>query len=232
MQTIFAIGMAALPFIIYFLFNKSLVKYFNKVCHETGENPITAFQQIVGLLFFSPIIIGFFDDDLFLNPLICICVPAMFTIILLYSNFKFKNPIRVIALTVAQIVFGFMFICRLFVWIFAMTWSILMSILYGNGPSVTYNPFVKTSVDANGNVVQYKSKFFFVPDYYSEGVLTNLNKYTDEMNASRIAYERNRLERELEEVENKKQYALIYGYDISGYEDRISKIKSDIDNLK
>ena len=125
-----------------------------------------------------------------------------------------------------------MFICRLFVWIFAMTWSILMSVLYGRGPTVEYNPFAKTVTSNSGEVYQVKNRFFFTPDSYSDGVLTNLNKYTADMDASRIAYERGQLENELEEIEQKKQHAMIYGYDISNYEDRESKIKSELHELK
>ena len=89
-----------------------------------------------------------------------------------------------------------------------MAWSILMMILYGNGPAVTYNPFSRTKIDENGNIIQYKNRFFFVPDSYSDGVLVHMNKYTDDMNASRIESERRRLEQEIDElleVENKKR---------------------------
>lgn len=232
MKAIFAICVAAIPFLLYFLCNKSLLNYFSKVYKKTLVNPITVFQQIVGFLFYSPIIIGMINDDLFVNPFIFAGIPVLFTIILLFSNVKFKNPIRIVALTIAQIVFGFMFICRLFVWIFAMTWSILMSVLYGRGPTVEYNPFAKTVTSNSGEVYQVKNRFFFTPDSYSDGVLTNLNKYTADMDASRIAYERGQLENELEEIEQKKQHAMIYGYDISNYEDRESKIKSELRELK
>ena len=223
MKAIFAICVAAIPFLLYFLCNKSLLNYFSKVYKKTLVNPITVFQQIVGFLFYSPIIIGMINDDLFVNPFIFAGIPVLFTIILLFSNVKFKNPIRIVALTIAQIVFGFMFICRLFVWIFAMTWSILMSVLYGRGPTVEYNPFAKTVTSNSGEVYQVKNRFFFTPDSYSDGVLTNLNKYTADMDASRIAYERGQLENELEEIEQKKQHAMIYGYDISNYEDKIGR---------
>lgn len=232
MKAIFAICVAAIPFILYFLCNKSLLNYFSKVYKKTNLNPITVFQQIIGLMFYTPIVIGMINDDLFMNPFIFAGIPVLFTIILLFSNAKFKNPIRIIGLTLAQIIFGFMFICRFFVWIFAMVWSILMSVLYGRGPTVTYNPFAKTMIGGNGDVVQVKNQFFFTPDSYSDGVLTNLNKYTDDMDASRIAYERSKIEAELEENEQKKQHALIYGYDISNYEDRESKLKSELRNLK
>ena len=232
MKAIFAICVAAIPFLLYFLCNKSLLNYFSKVYKKTLVNPITVFQQIVGFLFYSPIVIGMINDDLFVNPFVFAGIPVLFTIILLFSNVKFKNPIRIVALTIAQIVFGFMFICRLFVWIFAMTWSILMSVLYGRGPTVEYNPFAKTVISNSGEVSQVKNRFFFTPDSYSDGVLTNLNKYTADMDASRIAYERGQLENELEEIEQKKQHAMIYGYDISNYEDRESKIKSELRELK
>lgn len=232
MQGLYAICLAALPFIIYFLFNKALIRYFNNVFHKTNKNPITAFQQIIGLMFYSPIVIGLFDDELFLNPLICIGIPLVFTIVLLISNIKFVNPIRIVLLTFAQILFGFMFVCRFFVWIFMMTWSILMMILYGNGPAVTYNPFSRTKIDENGNVIQYKNRFFFVPDSYSDGVLVHMNKYTDDMNASRIESERRRLEQEIDEIESKKQYAMIYGFDTAGYDEKITKLNGEIENLR
>ena len=58
-------------------------------------------------------------------------------------------------------------------------------------------------IGGNGDVVQVKNQFFFTPDSYSDGVLTNLNKYTADMDASRVAYERSKIEAELEENEQK-----------------------------
>ena len=59
-----------------------------------------------------------------------------------------------------------------------------------------------------------------------------MNKYTDDMNASRIESERRRLEQEIDEIESKKQYAMIYGFDTAGYDEKITKLNGEIENLR
>lgn len=220
----------ATPFIVYFLTKKFIIKYFERVFAKTGVNPITPFHQIVGFIVYLPLIVCLFNSDIFENALLMIGFPMIVALVLGCSNLKMKNPITILLTTILQIVFGGLFIVRLTIWFVMILFSVMESIFHGVGPTVTYNPIIIMKINDDGCVSQNKGKFSFTPEV-CEGSLNNINKYTDGINYSRHIAERNIIEKELKDVRQKKQDAMIYGEDCSEYVHKEEQLESELNKI-
>jgi hypothetical protein len=217
----------AAPFIVYFLTKKFIIKYFERVFAKTGVNPITPFHQVVGFLAYLPLIVCLFNADVFENILLMVGFPLIVALVLGCSNVKMKNPITIVFTTILQIVFGGLFLVRLTIWFVLILFSVIESVLHGVGPTITYNPIIAMKMNDDGIISQKKGKFSFTPEP-GEGSLNNINKYTDGINYSRYISERNRIEKELDDVRQQKQDAMIYGEDCSEYVHREAQLESEL----
>ena len=218
------------PFIVYFLLKNFIIKYFERVFAKTGVNPITPFHQIVGFIAYLPLIVCLFNADVFENILLMIGFPMIVALVLGFSNIKMKNPITIMFTTILQILFGGLFLVRLTIWFVMILFSVMESVFHGVGPTITYNPIIIINMNGEGVVTQKKEKFSFTPDV-CEGSLNNLNKYTDGIDRSRYIAEKNRIEKELNDVRSQKDEAMIYGEDCSEYTHRESQLESELLNI-
>lgn len=220
----------AAPFIVYFLIKKVIVRYFENVYRKTGFNPVDTFHQIMGFIAYLPLFVCLFNPDVFENPIIMIGFPIVVTTILLFSNIKLKNPITIIVATLLQVVFGGLFVVRLVIWILMMLYSIIESIFHGFGPTITYNPFIIINMSESGCISERKNKMSFTPDP-GEGLLNDLHKYTKDVDRSRNLAEKDRIEKELNEVRAQKQDAMIYGYDYAPFAMRETVLQAELDSI-
>ena len=233
MDPIVAILYLVAPFIIYFILNKLVLGYFSRTYQKYGKNPITIVQQFAGALCFAPLVVALFDLDMAQDPIVFFGIPLAMFVFLALSNAYLKNPIRIIIMSIVQVVFGAMFVARMCLWIFLLGFSIIQNILFGECIEIKYNPFSVAVVDENGNIATYKGNISFKPDYNPDPVMVNMNKYTDSMNISRIAAEKRQLEKDLEDLRIRKQDAMIYGYeDIAGYETQEAELEQRISHYK
>ena len=219
----------ALSVIAYFGLSKISKSYFEWVYQKYHVNAITIPNQIVGLLFFSPIFIGLYDD-FGLNPLVLLGIPAFILLVLCLMNAKLKNPVVIVVTSICQVFYACTFIVRLFVWLCLCIGSFVKSIFTGTGYTVTYNPIINNEFK-NSKLVQSKKEFSFTPEPCS-GIFDHAGIYSYEINRSRIIAERNRLENEIRDVQNRKYEAMAYGFDIAEYEMQEKALQDELDSLK
>lgn len=232
MEPIIAILLFALPFLLYFMFKKIFIKYFTWVYNKTDVNPISVPRQLLGFSFYLPIFIGCFDEDLFFNPLVSIGIPALVFVVLLIINLPMKSIGAIILSTVVQVLFGVLFIARLFVWLCLVIGSLVGSVMYGSGSRITYNPFYLTKLEKNGSTRENS----YNPDAQGidnsgNGIMNNLNRFTDPIERSRNETARNQLEKELSEIQERKREDELYGLDTPELDKREAQIKRDLDYL-
>lgn len=232
MEPIIAILLFALPFLLYFMFKKIFIKYFTWVYNETDVNPISIPRQLLGFAFYLPILIGCFDEDLFFNPLVSIGIPAIVFIALLIVNLPMRKLGIVILSTVVQVLFGILFIARLFVWLCLIIGSFVGSVMYGSGSRITYNPFYLTKLEKNGSIKEnnYNPDAQGI-DNYGNGIMNNLDRFTDPIERSRDESVRSQLEKELNEIQERKREDELYGLDTPELDKREDQIKKDLDYL-
>ena len=137
MEKIFGLLVLIVPFIIYFILNKSILKYFTKIYQETNKNPISLFHQIVGIFIYFPVIVYCIDPVLGVNPLVYGLIPLTVVSFLVVSNLHLKNPIRIVLVTISQIIFSMMFVARFLVWIYLLAFSIVTNIMVGDSVEIT-----------------------------------------------------------------------------------------------
>ena len=231
MDTIYVIGACAALAAVYFGSKIIIEKYYKKIYNSTRYNPASIFLQIIGFLFvFAPVLIGCVNQA-YVIPQVTIPVQLLLLGVLLIKNLKVKNPVSMIFVTIAQIIYGALFVVRLFIWLFFMAWSIIQTALYGNGPSVEYSPFVIAGIESE-KLYFKKTKFNYTPTPYCGGTLTNVNKYTEDIDKSRTNAEISQIESELKDVEDQKNMAMIYGYDVTDYEAKEKQLKDELDDLR
>ena len=232
MEAFLGILVLASPFIIYFVFKKIILKYFQKVYNQTGKNPINIFQQIAPTFLFLPIVLGMINMDYLSMPYIYIGIPLSIVGIVFISNLHWLRPLRILTMTLCHLIYGMMTVARILWWAIICLVSIVDAVMYGNGFTVEYNPFFILGVQ-DGMIKEFKKEnYFFVPSPNPVPVLTDLHKYTVDTNRSRTLYQINQLEYELEQVIEGKRNAMIYGRDISGYETKEAEIKKELSLLR
>lgn len=232
MEPIIAILLFALPFLLYFMFKKIFIKYFTWVYNKTDVNPISVPRQLLGFAFYLPVFIGCFDEDLFFNPLVSIGIPAIVFVALLIANTPMRKVGVAILSTVVQVLFGLLFIARLFVWIFLVIGSFVNAVMYGSGSRITYNPFYLTKLEKNGSTRENS----YNPDAQEinntgNGIMNNLDRFTDPIERSRNETVRSQLEKELDEIQERKHEDELYGLDTPELDKREAQIKRDLDYL-
>lgn len=232
MQAVIGIIVLVLPIVVYLLTYKASVNYFSKLYYKYNKNPISVISQILGFLFYSPILIGCFNSDLILNPIVYAGIPVIVTGLLIVFNLKWINPFRIVWLTVLQIVFGGMFIVRLFVWFYLVCSSFMGNAVYGERNEVTYSPFSMILIDKDKDMCKVTMPFYYKPDYNPNSAVDIANRIQYDMNVVRQNSERLRLEREIADLEQKKQDAMIYGMDTAGYETKQRQLENELDAIK
>lgn len=231
MDGIYVIGICAAIAAVYLASKYIIEKYYKKIYNSTRYNPASIFLQIVGFLFvFTPFLIGCINQEYVVVQLI-IPIRLLLLAILLINNLKVKNPLSLVIVTFAQIVYGALFVVRLFIWIFFMAWSMIQTALYGNGPSIEYSPFVIAGIESE-KLYFKKTKFNYTPTPYCGGTLTNVTKYSEDIDKSRTNAEISQIESELKDIEDRKNMAMIYGYDVTEYEQMEKKLKDELDDLR
>lgn len=233
MNPIIALLSLAVPFVLYFVFKKLFIKYFIWVYNKTDVNPITVPRQLLGFAFFLPILIGCFNEDLFFNPIVTIGIPAFATLCLLLTNLTMKHPGMILGSTLIQILFGILFVARLFVWICLVVWSFVSAAMWGKGDPVHYNPFYLTKLEKDGTVKEKNYNPDAQPiENYGNGVMEDLDRYTDPIDRSRNIAMQSQLEHELAEIRQRKHEDNIYGLDTPELDKREKQIKRDLDYLE
>lgn len=231
MDGIYVIGICAAIAAVYLASKYIIEKYYKKIYNSTRYNPASIFLQIVGFLFvFTPFLIGCINQEYVVVRLI-IPIRLLLLAILLINNLKVKNPLSLVLVTFAQIIYGALFVVRLFIWIFFMAWSMIQTALYGNGPSIEYSPFVIAGIESE-KLYFKKTKFNYTPTPYCGGTLTNVTKYSEDIDKSRTNAEISQIESELKDIEDRKNMAMIYGYDVTEYEQMEKKLKDELDDLR
>ena len=231
MDGIYVIGICAAIAAVYLASKYIIEKYYKKIYNSTRYNPASIFLQIVGFLFvFTPFLIGCINQEYVVVQLI-VPIRLLLLAILLINNLKVKNPLSLVLVTFAQIVYGALFVVRLFIWVFFMAWSMIQTALYGNGPSIEYSPFVIAGIESE-KLYFKKTKFNYTPTPYCGGTLTNVTKYSEDIDKSRTNAEISQIESELKDIEDQKNMAMIYGYDVTEYEQMEKKLKDELDDLR
>ena len=220
---------AAIAVIAYFGLSKILRKWFEHVYSEYGINAISIKHQITGLMFFGPLWIALFNEEIGLHPVILLGIPTMVFVVMCGMNAKLRNPLTIVTTSICQIFYAATFVVRLFIWLCLCVASFAQSVFYGKGFTVTYNPIFHNNFK-NNRLVQTKKPFSYTPEE-SVGVMNHLGVYTYDINRSRIMAERHRLENELQDVQNSKYEAMAYGFDIAEFEMREHAIKDEIASL-
>lgn len=218
-----------LSVVVYFLLSKISRKYFEWLYRQHGINAIDVTSQLIGLAFFSPLFIGLWNEEIGFNPIVLLGVPFVIFAIMCGKNAKIKNPLLIVITSLMQIVYACTFIARVFVWLCLCIASWVKTIFTGIGFEVTYNPIINNKFE-NDKLVQTKKAFSFTPEP-GPGIMDNIGIYTYDLDRSRIMAEKNRLENELADVQNRKYEAMSYGFDISDYEMREKSIKNEMASL-
>ena len=215
--------------IVYFLLSKASHKYFEWLYRKHGINAIDTQCQLIGLAFFTPLFIGLWNEEIGFNPVVLFGIPCMIFAIMCVRNIKIKNPVLVITTSVMQIFYACTFIARVFVWLCLCIASCVKTIYTGVGFEVKYNPIINNKFE-NDKLIQTKKPFSFTPEP-GPGIMDNIGIYTYDLDRSRIMAEKNRLENELADVQNRKYEAMSYGFDIADYEMRETSIKNELSSL-
>jgi hypothetical protein len=213
----------------YWVLSKIAKVWFEHVYQKYNINAISISNQIVGLMFFSPLIMCELNPEFVNQPFVLISISVIVFSVMCIMNFKLKNPAVIGVTTLCQIFYACTFVVRLLIWFMLCMGSLMQSIFYGYGYTVTYNPIILNSFK-NNKLVQSKKPFSYTPEP-SVGILNNLSVYTYDINRSRVLAEKNRLENELVEVQNSKYEAMAYGFDIECFEMREKAIQKEIDSL-
>lgn len=216
-------------FVVYFLLSKLSSRYFEWLYQKHAFNAIDIQGQFMGMAFFTPLFIGLWNEDIGFNPIVLIGIPCMIFVVMCVRNAKIKNPILIATTSLIQIFYACTFILRVFVWLCLCIASFVKAIYTGTGFEVKYNPIINNKFE-NNKLVQTKKEFSFTPEP-GPGIMDNIGIYTYDLDSSRIMAERNRLENELADVQNRKYEAMSYGFDIADYEMREKSIKNEIASL-
>lgn len=148
--------LAICAFIAFCLAVRGIYKYFGRVYRETGINPLTIGNQLLGLLaivFPLLILAGMGEiEDTIAGQLIptFIAFGVMFGIIFI-TNLKFKRPLRSLWISVLHILFGVFFIIQFTLWLGRLITAIFVqSGWFGQDTSYRTLPFSFKCVDKNG----------------------------------------------------------------------------------
>lgn len=212
MDPIVALLVLIVPFILYFVFKKLFIKYFTWVYNKTNVNPITVPRQLIGFAFFAPVLLGCFNEDLFFEPIVSIGIPVVAFVMLVLVNLRMRSLPIIILSTVCQVLFGALFVARLFVWVALVIWSWVSAIMWGNGERITYNPFYVTKLQKNGTVTENSYNPDAVAPHISNGgIMNNMKDFTDPIEHSRNMTVKHQLEVELEDVQTKIRESNAFG---------------------
>ena len=164
MEFMIAILALASPFLIYLICKSLILRHFQKIYNQTGKNPITLVQQILPTFIYLPILIVCCEPTLLYNVTIMLGIPCVALALVFISNLHWIRPGRIIGMTVCHLLYGTMTVLRVLWWVVICMFSILESVMYGNGFTVEYNPFIFLNVNGEGKVTEFKKQtFFFAP---------------------------------------------------------------------
>lgn len=233
MHPIVAILIAALPFLVYFLLKKSLIKYFASVYRNTGVNPISVGRQILAFSFVFVPILGCINDDFSLLWPVYFGVPVIVWISLLVSNKSMKHVGTIFVCSFVQILFGALFTVRLVVWLMLVTWSFVNSVMWGKGEKITYNPFYITQITPDGDVYENNRNPNGIQfEGADNGIMNQMNNYTAPIDHSRYLAKKSQLQQELNDVRVQQEAASLYGFDTDMLNEQETQILRELGDLE
>jgi hypothetical protein len=129
-----------------------MMKFFRKTYTETSINPLDWKRQLVSALIFTPILLNSFTE--LVSTLVLVIIGVVCVGILVLLNLEYRDKATIAKVTVAQTVFGLIFLVRVFLLIIIVIENAVYSVT-GFGFHIKANP-LRIVLAKNGDLVEEK----------------------------------------------------------------------------